>query len=73
MKVGLIGLRGSGKTTLFNMLTGLDARAGSQDVHLGVIKVPDERIDRLADIFKPRKVTYAEIQFADFPPQSKEN
>jgi GTP-binding protein YchF len=71
LKVGLIGLRGSGKTTLFNMLTGLDARAGSQEVHLGVIKVPDERIDRLAEIFKPRKVTYAEIQFADFPPQSE--
>jgi GTP-binding protein YchF len=73
VKVGLIGLRGSGKTTLFNMLTGLDARVGSQDVHLGVIKVPDERIDRLAEIFKPKKVTYAEIQFADFPPQSKES
>src|SRR5215510_4657642 len=72
MKVGLIGLRGSGKTTLFNMLTGLQVQVGSakDEVHLGVIKVPDQRIDHLAAIFKPRKVTYAEIQFADFPPQA---
>jgi GTP-binding protein YchF len=75
MKVGLIGLRGSGKTTLFNMLTGLQVQVGSakDEVHLGVIKVPDPRIDCLAAIFKPRKVTYAEIQFADFPPQAKES
>jgi ribosome-binding ATPase len=75
MKVGLIGLRGSGKTTLFNMLTGLQVQVGGakDEVHLGVIKVPDQRIDCLAAIFKPRKVTYAEVQFADFPPQAKEN
>jgi GTP-binding protein YchF len=78
MKVGLIGLRGAGKTTIFNMLTGLkvqvgEFRGGKDEVHLGVIKVPDARIDRLAAIFKPRKVTHAEIQFADFPPPEKEN
>jgi GTP-binding protein YchF len=77
MKVGLIGLRGAGKTTIFNMLTGLkvqvgEFRGGKDEVHLGVIKVPDVRIDRLAAIFKPRKVSYAEIQFADFPPQEKD-
>jgi GTP-binding protein YchF len=78
MKLGLIGLRGAGKTTVFNMLTGLEVKVGEfrgdkDEVHLGVIKVPDPRIDRLAAIFKPRKTTYAEIQFADFPPQEKEN
>ncbi|HWP58805.1 MAG TPA: DUF933 domain-containing protein [Candidatus Acidoferrales bacterium] len=78
MKVGLIGLRGAGKTTLFNMLTGLEVKVGEfrgdkDAVHLGVIKVPDERVDRLAAIYKPRKVTYAEIQFADFPPQARED
>jgi len=54
------------------MLTGLQVQVGSakDEVHLGVIKVPDQRIDHLAAIFKPRKVTYAEIQFADFPPQA---
>ena len=50
MKVGLIGHRGAGKTTIFNMLTGLQAQvggfAGKEEIHLGVIKVPDPRIDR---------------------------
>ena len=70
MKVGLIGHRGSGKTTIFNMLTGLHVQVGGYaagEVHLGVIKVPDRRIDRLAEIFKPRKTVYAEIRFSDFP------
>jgi GTP-binding protein YchF len=71
MKVGLIGHRGSGKTTIFNMLTGLRAQVGSfggkEEVHLGVIKVPDPRIDNLAQIYKPKKTTYAEIRFTDFP------
>jgi GTP-binding protein YchF len=75
MKVGLIGLRGSGKTTIFNMLTGLRAdvgySAGHTEVHLGVIKVPDPRIDRLCQIFKPKKTTYAEIRFTDVPPSEK--
>jgi hypothetical protein len=71
MKSGLIGHRGAGKTTIFNMLTGLQAQTGGfggkEEVHLGVIKVPDVRIDRLSQIFKPKKTTYAEIRFTDFP------
>lgn len=73
MKVGLIGHRGAGKTTIFNMLTGLKAQVGGfgarEEVHLGVIKVPDGRVDKLAEIFMPKKTTYAEIRFSDFPPQ----
>ncbi|HTN70452.1 MAG TPA: DUF933 domain-containing protein [Methylomirabilota bacterium] len=76
MKVGLIGHRGAGKTTLFNMLTGLQAQVGGhggkEEVHLGVIKVPDARVDKLSQIFKPRKTTYAEIRFTDFPPSQGE-
>jgi GTP-binding protein YchF len=71
MKVGLIGHRGAGKTTIFNMLTGLQAQVGGfgkEEVHLGVIKVPDGRVDKLAQIYKPKKTTYAEIRFTDFPP-----
>jgi ribosome-binding ATPase len=72
MKVGLIGHRGAGKTTIFNMLTGLQAQvggfAGKEEIHLGVIKVPDLRIDKLSQIFRPKKTTYAEIRFTDFPP-----
>jgi GTP-binding protein YchF len=78
MKVGLIGHRGAGKTTIFNMLTGLEAQVGGfggkEEVHLGVIKVPDTRIDKLAAFYRPRKTTYAEIRFTDFPPgQSEED
>jgi GTP-binding protein YchF len=77
MKVGLIGHRAAGKTTLFNMLTGLHAQVGGyggkEEVHLGVIKVPDARIDKLAQIFKPKKATYAEIRFTDFPPSEGED
>lgn len=78
MKVGLIGHRGAGKTTIFNMLTGLRAQVGGfggrEEVHLGVIKVPDPRVDRLSDIYKPKKTTYAEIRFTDFPPgEGEEN
>jgi hypothetical protein len=73
MKVGLIGHRGAGKTTIFNMLTGLQAQVGGfgarEEVHLGVIKVPDGRVDKLAEIYKPKKTTYAEIRFTDFPPR----
>src|SRR6185436_6780152 len=68
MKVGLVGFAGSGKTTVFNTLTGLNVAAGfGGEVHLGTVKVPDQRIDALAKIFKPKKTTYAEIVFADIP------
>jgi len=68
MKIGLVGFAGSGKTTVFNTLTGLNVPTGfGGSVHLGTVKVPDERIDRLSAIFKPKKTTYAEIVFSDIP------
>jgi GTP-binding protein YchF len=71
MKVGIAGFPRSGKTTIFNALTGQHADVGGFSepgkVHLGTIKVPDARIDRLSEIFKPKKTTYAEIVFVDFP------
>ncbi len=68
MKAGLVGYAQSGKTTLFNALTGQHrGGAGRGQVNLGAIKVPDARIDALAAIFKPRKTTYAEVQFVDVP------
>jgi ribosome-binding ATPase len=77
MKIGLIGHRGAGKTTVFNMLTGLRAQVGAyggkEEVHLGVIKVPDARVDKLSQIFKPKKTTYAEIRFTDFPASQSED
>jgi hypothetical protein len=71
VKVGLTGFSGAGKTTVFNALTGLHARTGAGGdgrPNLGVIKVPDARVDRLAEIWTPRKTTYAEMSFVDFPP-----
>jgi GTP-binding protein YchF len=68
VKAGLVGYAQSGKTTLFNALTGLHkGPAGRGQVNLGAIKVPDPRIDALSAIFKPRKTTYAEMRFVDVP------
>src|SRR5688572_13551665 len=68
MEVGLVGFAGSGKTTVFNIMTGLHVPVGfGGEVRLGIVKVPDERIDTLSKIFKPKKTTYAEISFCDVP------
>jgi len=68
MKVGLVGFAGSGKTTVFNTMTGLSAPVGyGAELRLGTVKVPDERIDTLSGIFSPKKTTYAEIVFCDVP------
>jgi GTP-binding protein YchF len=74
MKVGIVGFPHAGKTTIFNALTGLAAEVGGYadagKANVGVIKVPDARVDRLAEIFQPRKTTYAEIVFVDFAGQA---
>ena len=68
MKVGLVGFAGSGKTTVFNTLTGLKAPVGyGGEVRLGSVRVPDQRIDALSSIFCPKKTVYAEINFCDVP------
>ena len=66
MKIGLVGFAGSGKTTVFNTMTGLDVPVGfGGELRLGTVKVPDERIDALSRIFRPRKTIHAEITFCD--------
>ncbi len=71
MKAGLVGFAQTGKTTLFNAITGLAAQAfadaGKGRAHLGAVKVPDERVDKLSGIFKPKKTTHAEVIFVDVP------
>lgn len=68
MKIGLVGFAGSGKTTVFNTMTGLNVPVGfGGEVRLGTVRVPDERIDKLSAIFSPRKTTYAEMSFCDVP------
>ena len=68
MKIGLVGFAGSGKTTVFNTMTGLDVPVGyGGEVRIGTVRVPDERIDRLSKVFEPKKTTYAEMAFCDVP------
>lgn len=69
MKIGIVGFEKSGKTTLFKALTGKDVPSGygAGRINLGTIKVHDPRVDRLAELDNPRKITYAEITFADVP------
>jgi len=68
MKVGLTGFPGTGKSTVFAALTGLAPDTAERKARMGTIKVPDVRVDRLRDIHHPKKVTYAEMTFVDFPP-----
>jgi GTP-binding protein YchF len=69
MKLGIIGLSQSGKTTVFNALTRGDLpvinSGGRFEVHTGVVDVPDTRVDRLSEMFKPRKTIYAKVTYAD--------
>lgn len=70
MRVGIVGFASSGKTTLFNTLTGLEADTGfgrKDKVNTGVIDVPDERLDKIAEIINPRRILYAKITFTDVP------
>jgi ribosome-binding ATPase YchF (GTP1/OBG family) len=75
MKTAIIGLPLTGKTSLFTILTGVHetARTGSMETKVGITKVPDPRLDELARVFRPEKVTHATIEFIDFPSISKES
>src|SRR5579862_6478597 len=74
MKTAIVGLPMVGKTSLFTILTGVHeaARLGSLETRVGVTKVPDSRLDALAEIFQPPKVTHATVEYLDFPSISKE-
>jgi len=69
MRLGIIGLPQSGKTTIFNALTRGDQpttmSGGRVDVRTAVVDVPDERIERLVEMFRPAKTTYAKVTYAD--------
>ncbi|HEY5903539.1 MAG TPA: GTPase, partial [Anaerolineales bacterium] len=69
MKLGIIGLPQSGKTTIFNAVTRgnapTTASAGRIEVHTAVVDVPDPRVDRLSEMFQPRKTIYAKVTYAD--------
>lgn len=74
MKTAIIGLPMTGKTSLFTILTGVheSARMGTLETRLGMTKVPDTRLDALAELYQPPKVTHATVEYLDFPSISKE-
>jgi ribosome-binding ATPase YchF (GTP1/OBG family) len=69
MKLGIIGLPQSGKTTIFNALTRgnapTNASAGRIEVHQAVVDVPDPRVDLLSKMFNPKKTVYTKVTYAD--------
>ena len=76
MRLGIIGLPNSGKTTIFNALTGQNLEtaavsSGQFEVHTAVVNVPDPRIDKLTEMYTPKKTIYATITFADIAGMDK--
>ena len=71
MKLGITGRARSGKTTLFNAITGQNADMGlydsKQETNMGVVQVPDGRVNYLSEIYKPKKTIFATVEFLDFP------
>jgi len=69
MKLAIIGKPQSGKTTVFNAAAGQQEAVGdfSKAVHRALVKVPDKRVERLAELIRPKKITHATIEFLDAP------
>src|SRR4029077_6268251 len=70
MQIAIVGLPSSGKTTVFNTLTRGHAETGGfggMQLNVGVVKVPDDRLARLAEIFKPKKIVQADVTYVDLP------
>ena len=75
MKVGIVGLPQVGKTTIFRLLTqgrvDTSSWGGGREAHIGIAHVPDPHLDRLAEIVKPQKTTYATVEYVDLPGLSR--
>jgi GTP-binding protein YchF len=67
MQTGIVGLPQVGKTTLFRILTRtkVDEKSARAATHVGIARVPEPRIDQLADLYHPKKVTYATVEYVD--------
>jgi GTP-binding protein YchF len=77
MKIGIVGLPFVGKTTIFNALTSAHARVGEftlgvKDANKGMVKVPDERVYKIASLYQPKKTTPAEVEYIDVAGLMKE-
>ena len=70
MQIAIVGLARSGKTTVFNTLTRGEAETGGfggMTVNVGVVKVPDERLTKLTELFKPKREVPADVTYVDLP------
>jgi ribosome-binding ATPase len=70
MQIAIVGLAGAGKTTVFNTLTRGHAETGGYgglQLNVGNVKVPDSRLDRLAEVFRPKKIVHADVTYVDLP------
>ncbi len=70
MEIGIVGLPASGKTTVFNALTGSEAevsafKGGKKDPNLAVVQVPDQRLEKLSAMYNPKKTTPAQVRYVD--------
>jgi len=70
LAIGIVGLPNVGKSTLFNALSGAQVLAANypfatKDPNVGIVPVPDERLGKLAALYKPKKTTYAALEFVD--------
>jgi hypothetical protein len=74
VKIAITGFANSGKTTIFNALTGLNLEttiyptlaSSKPEPHIGVVKVPDKRLDRLSSVYKKTKTVYATVEYTDY-------
>src|SRR5437868_1457914 len=68
MKVGLVGYAGSGKSTVFEWLTGQKPDPGKvQQGQVATADVPDDRLRKISEVYKPKKTTFAKVEFLDTP------
>ena len=70
MKIGIVGLPNVGKSTMFNSITKAGAECANYpfctiEPNVGMVAVPDERLDKLTEMYKPQKTTHAVIEFVD--------
>ncbi len=72
LRCGIVGLPLTGKTTLFNLLTGQEMEishfySGKTQANDGIARIPDERVDFLSALYRPKKTTYAQLEVIDIP------
>lgn len=78
MELALIGMQKSGKTTVFNALTGGNAQTsafagGKLEPNIAVVKVPDARVDRMSEIYQPKKTIHATVKYVDVAGMAKDD